>query len=174
MKKEDITNLLDNLVGNIEEENIELYKKVLEKGIGDDIKTPEDFFFAILYPFDQFLDALIHNQFSKDYRVAFLLKHSHFIEMNFEKLFIKYEGHGSCADKSRTIISSLFTFLLTGEKINFDYDAKYTFHLPKKIFKKHEDIEEFFEGLYALYYGQPEKYMKALAKTIQGIKPKRK
>ncbi len=68
-----------------------------------------------------------------------------------------------CADKTRTIIKRLIDFYENGIRIEFDYTQEYTFHLPKIIFKIHEDIIEFYEGLKFLQNtGNPLKYLNAI------------
>lgn len=162
MKKGDIGDFLDAFTGQIDKENIELYKNLLEKGVVDDIETPEQFYFAILYPFSQFIDGLIQVELKGDHNVQFIMKCSRFIENNFVKLIETHEGSACSADKSRTIMKSLLNFYLKGDKIEFNYEQEYTYHLPKKIFKTHDSIIEFFEALYSLYYGNGDKYIKAM------------
>jgi hypothetical protein len=167
MEKGDIKNFLDAFTGSIEKEEVELYKKILDNGIDKKIETPEDFFFSVLYPFKKFTSGLISAEISTNRDVEFLLMNSQFIEHNFENLFTKFEGRQSCADKSSTIMRKLFTFFVIGERIEFDYNGKYTFHLPKKIFKTHDDIVNFYQALKNLYYGDGTKYMEEMLKIVK-------
>jgi len=97
----------------------------------------------------------------------FIFLHAGEIENHYERLFHKIEGNACCADKSRTIMKLLLRFFLEGKEIKFNYEQEYTYHLPKKIFKTHEEIVEFFYGLHEFHYGSPDRYIKAFAEVLK-------
>lgn len=164
MKKENIKKVLDCMLDSIEQEQIDLYKKLIDEKCKTKINNIEDFYFNLIYPFKKFIAGLIKVEISKNDDVAFILQNSQFIDRHFVKWIEKIEGRACCADKSKTILRKLFEFYKNNEKIKFDYTQKYTFHLPKIIFKTHEDIIGFYEGLKNLYYGNSEKYFKFILK----------
>lgn len=167
LKQEHINEVLDGMFGAIEKEQVELYKTLVNKTHHKEIKTVDDFYFGLVYPYEEFLSGLIKTTISCNSDVGFILKHSRFIESHFEKLIKNTEGVGCCADKSRTIMHELLSFYNDGRHIVFDYEQQYTYHLPKAIFKTHESIIGFYEGLRGLYYGNPEKYLAELLKIAK-------
>lgn len=162
-----IGEVMDGIVSMIEKKNdalcsdiikTEIVQKALLNAKNGDI---EDFYFSVLYPIENLIDG-ISQQISSCGKTQFILTHSQFIERHFEGLIRQHEGFACCADKSRTIMEKLFLAYLNDEEIQFNYDAEYTYHLPKKIFKTHDEIIMFFDGIFALYYGKPKKYLMAL------------
>lgn len=85
---------------------------------------------------------------------------------HFQKIIERWEGIGCSGDKSRTILDRLLQYYLTGKEVVFDPGEQYTFGHPTTVFTTHREIAEFFEGLYALYYGNPELYFGALKKVM--------
>jgi hypothetical protein len=164
MKKEDVKNVLDNLVNSIGKKEIELYKKLIDEKPIENINDYEDLYYMVIYPFKQFVSGLIKTEISENNDVIFILQNSQYIDRHFAKLFINIEGSACSSDKSRTIVRALIHFFKNGEKINFNYEQEYTYHLPKKIFKDHDSILEHYEGLKQLYYGNPEKYLNSILK----------
>ena len=161
---------LESMYDSIEKDQVELYKKIIEGSkIKIDPDDPETFYFSLIYGFDNFLRGLIKHEISKNNEVLFILKNYMYVNNHFEKMIISKEGTACCADKSRTIIRRLLKWYKSGEKIEFDYTGEYTFHLPKVIFKTHDEIIIFYEGIQHLYYGHPVKYLEAL-KQITDIK----
>jgi len=124
----------------------------------------EEFDYELLHPFESVVDGLLAT-ITQSSEAKFLIKHSGFVERHFEALIEKYEGSPCCADKSRTIIRSLIRFYLEGKHIQFNYAQEYSYHLPKRVFKTHDEIVGFAQGLHHLFYGKPDFYLKAL----QGI-----
>jgi len=64
---------------------------------------------------------------------------------------------------------ALLRFYVTGEEIRFNYDQDFTYHLPGTVFTTHSNIVAFFVGVYCLYYGRPEAYLKAMADMLQQV-----
>lgn len=167
MKKERIKEVLTSMSNFIEQDQINLYQKLIDEKGFDNIVDIESFYFGLIYPHQQFITGLIKSEISTNNDVVFIMTHSQFIERHFEFWIKKLEGTTCCADKSRTILRNLTDFYKTGIKIEFDYNAEYTFHLPKTIFKTHESIIEFYKGLIDLYYGNPLKYLIAVQPLMQ-------
>lgn len=162
MSKETFINFLDSLSESIENENIELYKRIVQNSKIKEINDYEQLYHFIIYPFNKFMKGFVKTEIAENNDVAFLYSNSKFIENHFRNMIIKYEGSACCADKSRTIMKCLINYFLTDSEINFDYKAEYTYHLPKIIFTNHVDIIEFYEALRALWYGNPLKYLQVL------------
>ena len=169
--EEQLKNVMTGILSMVEDNNalsatellkLDNVKKALKSAVDGDI---EDFYFSVIYPMEGALDGVVQ-QVSGNNMVQFLLIHGQFVERQFENIIKKYEGFSCCADKSRTIMNKLFLALLNDEEISFNYDSEYTYHLPKTVFKNHDDIIMFFNGVYALYWGKYEKYIKALNHII--------
>jgi len=162
METSELVGFLEAFKGSMSDDNKNLYKKIIESSEISGFTGYEEFYFAIIYPFDNFIDGFVQSEISDNEDVIFLMRNSQFIENNFQELIVNKEGSACCADKSRTIIKRLIEFYITGEKIEFDYEAKYTYHLPKTIFKSHDHIVSFYKGLQGLFYGKNEKYLQSL------------
>jgi hypothetical protein len=166
MEKSKIKEILTLMSDSIEQESIELYGKLIDEKCFKKIEDVEDFYLGLIYPHEQFISGLIKSEISKNNDVVFILENSQFIEHNFGYWIQKVEGSSCYADKTRTILRRLVEFYKIGTKIEFDYTAEYTFHLPKVVFKTHESIIEFYEGVRSLRYGDPTRYLNALKKLI--------
>lgn len=166
MNKDKIINVLDGLLGTIEKDKIELYKSLIDKSKYKKFESIDDFFFGLVHPHDQFLSGLIMTEIKNNHDVCFILKHSDYIESNFVKLIHDIEGSTCSADKSGTILNRLLGVFLNGNRIEFDYNQEYTFHLPKVIFKTHEDIVSFYFALRDLYYGDNKRYLVEIYKIM--------
>jgi hypothetical protein len=162
MKKENIIKFLDAMVEDIDQNKIDLYKKIIENSKIDNFNNYEEFFFGVLYPFDNFIEGFLKVNVSTNDNVIFIMKNSNFIENHFNKLIIDKEGTPYSSDKSRTIMNSLIHYYLTGEEIKFNYNGEYTYHLPETIFKTHDHIFKFYIGLKNLFYGNNKQYLEAL------------
>lgn len=154
---------LNTLSDSIDKEKVELYKKIIESSEIASFDGPDEFFYAVLYPFENFISGFLHTELKTANRdVIFIYKNSQYIDRSFAQLFIKHEGSACSSDKSRTIVNRLVQFYQTGTKIEFNYDAEYTYHYPKTIFKTHDHIVLFYEGLKDLQYGDNRKYFEAM------------
>lgn len=167
MKKDEIKEFLDSMSNSIGRDQIELYKKLINEKCFDELIGYEEFRFGLIYAFEQFISGLIKSKISSNRDVEFIFKKSREIERHFRYWIEKTEGMFCCADKSRTIILRLIDFYKEGKRIEFDYAQEYTFHFPKVIFKTHEEIIEFYEGVKNLNYGNPTKYLLALKKITE-------
>ena len=166
MEKARIKEVLNFMFDSIENNQIELYGKLIDEKCFEKIEDVQDFYLGLIYPHEQFISGLIKSEISKNNDVVFILENSQFIEHNFRYWVEKKEGMACSADKTRTILRRLVNFYKNGTKIEFDYTAEYTFHLPKVIFKTHESIVEFYEGVKSLHYGNPTLYLNALKSLI--------
>jgi len=166
MENDKIKEVLNNMLGSIEQDHIDLYGKLIDEKGFKNIESVDEFYYGIIYPHEKFLNGLIKSEISKDNDVLFILKRSRFIEQNFRYWIEKVEGSACCADKTKTILTRLIEFYKNGTKIEFDYSAEYTFHLPKTIFNNHELIIDFYDGLKRLYYGNPTVYLNSLKTLI--------
>jgi hypothetical protein len=162
MDKNSIKSVLDGIVKSVGEKQVKLYKSLIDQSYINKVEDINDFYFALIYPFETFLSGLIKTEISQNEDIEFILKHSRFIENNFEKIIHNIEGMTCCADKTRFIMRGLFGFYKTKELIIINYDQEYTYHLPKKVFTDHNSIINFYEGLKHLYYGNPERYLTEL------------
>jgi hypothetical protein len=131
----------------------------------------EDFFYQMQYPFEQVIDGLLENVFPGNNDAKFIMANHNFIERHFVNLICKMEGSPCSADKSRTICRSLMHFFTSNQPIEFNYQGEYTFHLPKKIFTTHAEIVEFYYGIRDLYCGRSDRYLSAMLKILQTVRP---
>ena len=162
METKDLKIVLDALHNSIDEENKELYKKIIQSSKIKQFNDYDEFFYMILYPFQKFIEGLIKTEIADNNDVVFLYRNSQFVERQFQKLIETKEGSACCVDKSGTIMKRLVKFYTTGEKIEFDYNAKYTYHLPKNIFNNHESIIDFYKAVKQLFYGNNITYLKEI------------
>jgi hypothetical protein len=163
--KKDIHNVLDAFIGTIDKENLDLYKRLVGSRPNIKIKDYEDFHFLLVYPFEKFLKGMIQNTFGGCYAdIEFILLNSQFIERQFIELIRKIEGSACCADKSKSIMKRLIRFFETGEEITWDYNAEFTYGMPKMIFTTHNEIITFYQSLVKLFYGDPTPYIKEYEK----------
>ena len=162
MKTEEIKEFLNSMIDIIDNEKIKLFEKIIDNSEIMQYENPNEFYYAILYPFDKFISGFLKSKIKANKDVQFIWRHFEFLDRHFRNLFEKYEGSDCCADKSRTIVNRLLKYYNDCDKIEFNYESEYTYHLPKKIFKNHDDIIQFYEGLKSLFYGRPDKYLEAL------------
>ncbi|MDH4275844.1 MAG: hypothetical protein OEW08_12480, partial [Gammaproteobacteria bacterium] len=129
----------------------------------------ESFYLTLCYPIDLAIDGLLAEVTASD-EAKFLFKYSEFVERHYRRLIELCEGSACCADKSRTIMRALLSFYVTGEKIQFNLDQTFTYHLPQTIFTTHEEIVAFFRGLHLLHYGRPETYLQCMISILSLVK----
>ena len=170
IKTDELKDFLTAFSGSIENEQLELYKKIIENSEMKSFNGANEFFYAVLYPWEKFISGFLKTKLKASDEVVFIYKNSQYIDRNFAELFRKFEGLACSADKSRTIVKAILNFYTTGEKINFDYDGEYTYHLPEKIFKNHDDIIMFYRGLKNLMSGNSLVYLESLKKLIDNNK----
>lgn len=173
MKSDDIGAILPSLSESGLIDNKDLFEKIKHiDGVVRAIKFAtemdyESLYYLFAYKLEQTIDGLVEHV-TPSYDAKLIFKHSHFIETHLSNLFEKREGSACCADKARTIIRSLLRFYMTGKKIEFDYGAEYTYHLPKTMLNDHDSIVMFVNALLDLYYGNPERYLASLLIVAPG------
>lgn len=128
---------------------------------------PEAFQFALGRPLESLIDGLLQHEFPGAHRVHFLCKHADFIERHVRWLVARHEGAACSADKSRTILRALFHALVSNKDIEWDYTQQYTYHLPKRVLTTHDAVMSLFDGLHALYFGNPAPYLDALTTALR-------
>lgn len=159
----DIKDFLEKFSYSIEQENLSLYKRIMEEScLGGKFDDFESFYLSVIYPFENFINSFVKSEISDSPDVMFLMRHSQFVEGHFRTIIEHREGLSCCADKSRTIMRGLIRFYAEGIRIAFDYNGKYTFHLPKEVFTSHDEIVEFYSSLKMLYYGNGDTYVKIM------------
>jgi hypothetical protein len=121
---------------------------------------PDRFFYALPYPLERTVDGLLRTVAPQNPQARFLLAHFSFLNSHFQKVLQRREGVQCSADKSRNILRQLLQHLLTGKPIRFDPEEPYSFNQPRSVFTTQTEILDFFEALYALYYGEPERYLR--------------
>jgi len=169
MEADAFTNVLNGILAGAEAENQQLLAKVealpLVSAAAEHIRKGdfERFFCELLFPMERFVDGLLERQFPHSSEAQFVFKYSQFLEQHLERIFQKFEGFGCCADKARTVVAHLLKFFVTGKHISFDYTQGFTYHLPDKVLKTHDEILPFFSALRRLYYGYPDAYIQELA-----------
>ena len=156
---ESIKDVLLELKDVFEKEEIEFFDKLSEGIDFTRIEDGETFSLLLKKKFDMFLNGFIAQKFGNNNDIKFTLLNHRFLERHFLIWIKKHEGSSCSADKSRAIMRGLLKFHQTGEKIVWDYDGEYTYHLPKKVFRSHENIIRFYHALKSLFYGNPEKYL---------------
>lgn len=166
METKQITNFLEALMDGVSDGQKKLYKSILESSEIPSFKTPEEFYFTVIYPYEKFVRGFIKSEISPSHDIEFCLMHQRYLDRSFCDFFKEYEGFACSADKSRTVVKRIVEFFKTGHRIEFDYEQEYTFHLPKKVFKTHDHIMLMYEGLKNLQYGSNKKYIEALKTTI--------
>lgn len=158
----EIKDLLNALQESANNEQIALYKKIIESSSIPAFDGAEEFFFAVLYPFEKFVNGMIKASISKNSDVEFIYKNFKFIERLYLKIIVDEEGSACSADKSRTIVRRLVDFFENGKEIVFDYEGEYTYHLPKKVFTTHNEIVSMYQAIKRLYCGDPTDYITTL------------
>lgn len=170
-----LTTVLTSFMGGIDDECKSIYKKLAsEKGVTNAFNAAkkynnEEFYIYLIYPFSNLLNGLL-SEVTGSHEAQFFLKHGEFTQRHIEKLIVQFEGSACSCDKSRTIMKRLIRYHMTGEEIKFNYDGEYTYHLPKRIFKTHDEIINFTNSLADLYYGKYEKYIRQIGLILQKMK----
>lgn len=154
----DIEKVLNALQGSIEDDNIALYKELMEKReLKHHNGSPEETYFSIIYPFKKFLGGYLSLHTSQENR--FIYENYNFLDRHLANLFNKHEGMPCSHDKSRAVINRIVRYHDTRETIKFDKNSEYTFHHPKIIMTDHLSIMKMYNALKQLYYGNPDRYM---------------
>lgn len=106
------------------------------------------------YPHQKMTRAILQKVLPGHYSARFLLGEYKYVEANFRAVIQNREGMMCCADKSRTILSRLLRYFVSGEEITFNMEDPYTFSYPTKVFTTHDSIVSFFEKLQSIHHGR--------------------
>lgn len=113
-----------------------------------------DAFFQVWeYPHQKMTRAILQTVLPGHYSARFLLTEYKYVETNFRSVIQNREGMMCCADKSRTILSRLLRYFISGEEITFNMEDPYTFSYPTKVFTTHDSVVSFFEKLQSIHHG---------------------
>lgn len=175
INKEDIKSFFDAFGASLDASRNEAFDEIADNELF--VKATECakrgdyemFDMQLLHPYREVVSALLSRVTSSS-EAQFLIENGEFVDRFFEKMFTRFEGMPCCADKSRTIIKALIRFYTTGKRIGFNYDGEYTYHLPTKIFKDHDQIVEYFRGIWGLYYGNHDNYIMAVGEVFKTAK----
>lgn len=164
---EGIKQVLSILADSVEQDAQDLFTTVLaESGSTQErlknVNSPDSFYFALMYPHEQFLKGVVAKKFGGDREAQWFFLHTRFVQRHYEKIIIAHEGSACSVDKSGHIIHLLAVWLLKGTEMKHDYLQEYTYHLPKDVFVDHAEILEFYKAIQNLYYGNPEQYFKVM------------
>jgi hypothetical protein len=169
MKDSVMNEVIGGILDGAEKERHQLYDEIVNKDYEKDITKIDigDFYLSYFYPFEEYLNVLLQNKLNLNEEQRFFVINADFFNRHFESLFQKYEGGSCCADKSNKIIRSIFEFLKTGDQIKFDYSQQYTYHLPRKILKSHDEIILAYQAIKSLIFGRGEKYFEFMSLLLQ-------
>jgi hypothetical protein len=165
-----LRDVLNGILGLLDDDREAHHAGVMDKPvIVDALKKlaagdAEGFHHTLIHPLSEFTDTVLKRGLPNSHEARFIFKNSRFLAAHIRNIVEIHEGMACCADKTRTIISALVQFYMTGKPITFDYSQQYTFHLPTKVFINHDQIIEFFSAVYSLYYGRYELYSAILTK----------
>jgi hypothetical protein len=166
--------VLDGILRSVDDHNVALYERVADhpsvRCAAEHARAGdfEKFYFALLHPLETAIEGLLLKECPGERKLHFLFRQQQFVGAHFRYVLVLHEGHCCSADKVRMILSALARFHATGQPISFEPADGYTFHLPKSVFMTHAQCVEFFDGVYDLYYGRPERYLLALGELIRG------
>lgn len=134
-----------------------------------DMKNPDNFNVLINYRIKKFIKLIVDGMYPETkacknaYKIKFIYLHYDFMNSNIEKLISNNEGLCCCADKSYHIIVSYLHYLLDGEIPKTENTME--FESSNSI--NYMDWFDFCEGLYQLYYGNPQNYLNAYKKLLE-------
>lgn len=170
-KKEAFEEALNHIFNVISNEQEKKSKKTVQNVLDDlsaagiEKLNPEEFNLRIghkvdrgLYELAKALSSTPNSNIENKNKPIFIYLHYDFLEKNIRQLCINREGHACCADKSREIIRMYRKYSLTGEIKVFNPDEE-NYYTPN--FGTNQNWIDYCDGLYDLYYGKTEKYIKA-------------
>lgn len=165
--EENLIKVFANIIASSEAMRNDKFKSVMETEviknlISQIIKKPTSFEALLVGPMKDLTDVVLDQCFPHSPRVHFLLKEYDFIKRHIKNVFQEQEGISCCVDKTLSVMRALMGYYTKAKEIEFNYNAEYTFHLPKRVLKTQEDILEFFEAVYSLHYGRPEKFIQQI------------
>jgi len=82
-----IKGVIGSILDSVSKENIELFEKLIQEKPVKEIKDYQDFYFSLIYDYENVLEAFIKTKICNDNDVVFLLMRSRFIESHFDEGF---------------------------------------------------------------------------------------
>ena len=171
---EEVLNHIFNVITNEEKVASEkAIQSIVNELSAENIKemNPEEFNWRIgdkvnnrLYEIARVLSSTPNQNIKNKDKPIFIYVNYDFLEENIRNLCIKREGHSCCADKSREIIRMYMEYCLT-EKVRLFNPNEEHYYTPN--FGTNDDWINYCDGLYELYYGKPEKYIKTYYTLLQ-------
>ncbi|MDU8350290.1 hypothetical protein RYA05_00050 [Pseudomonas syringae pv. actinidiae] len=122
----------------------------------------ERFYFSLTYPIESSISGMLEKLLPGNDRAQFLFSQSRFVESHLEKLFEKHEGAACSVDKAGKVMDLILKHLLSGEHFDLSNEVEKAYYIPKAILQNSAQAMQLFDGLYWLYYGMPDKYLKAV------------
>ncbi len=168
-----IQDVITAILGSADQDKMALFASLRDHPLLQDAQAfardgqAEQFHYRLPYRLERVVDGLLQTVLPGKREAHFILQRYTFLNSHFKNIVKHREGMSCCADKSRTILHRLLQYHLTGKEVVFDPNEQYTFAHPTTVFTTHLEIVEFFDGLYGLYYGNPEGYLKALKTTLE-------
>jgi len=172
MNNNDIKNTIKNVIQGLldateaEAKDTELYKFILGKiekatlGIDD----PEDFYYRIMYDFNNVLDAAVSSAPStNDWLVKSIFLDYAFFDNHLTKFCETLEGPAYSTDKSRYLLKCVVKCRINGGRIQL-HPCPENFHHPKT--GNWEMWLKYVEGVGRLRHGDPGPYLKAYKNLI--------
>lgn len=167
--KED-KNIFDDFIwgfaNSISQDNINLYKTLSKDNKNKEKQFPEEYWFDNIYPFYNYVEWEIKSKYGNSDDLVFLYQHQDYVDHHLWYFIKKIEWDSCYADKTGTIIKRLAKYFISWEIIEFDYSWEYTYHLPTKVFTKHDEIIDFYRAVQNLYFWHPEKYLEIMWKIL--------
>lgn len=166
-----LSSVLTSLIANAEAESIrdayaalathEQAQAGLQKILALDL---EGYYHAVTYPASKVTRGLVGLAYPGNHEVQFIFENYAFLRAHTRELIESCEGSSCCADKARTVCKTLARYFAENKEIVFNYEAEYTFHLPRVVLTTQEDILEWYQAIKRLTVGKGDQYMAALAK----------
>lgn len=97
----------------------------------------------------------------------FLFTHILFIRNHFSEMIQTIEGTICSTDKTHHILRKVASFFIEGKTIEFDLENEKAYWVPNKIFRSHNEVINFFNALYRLYYGHPQEYLQEIKRIVE-------
>ncbi len=129
----------------------------------------EAFYFALTYPIDRVVSALLKEAFPDSHELRFIFAEHDYLHWHLRNIFQEYEGSACCADKAGCVVRRLVRHFLHGKRIEFDRAAQYTYMFPSKVLTTHEEILDAFQALYRMRHGD----LRPVAALVAGLERSR-
>jgi hypothetical protein len=168
LSSDTLHNMLDSLLSGIHDEQRQLYQSAANDPLVEQAALAvrnhdlDGFFFSIPYTVEQLLGGILQAELPGANDAHFLLMRLHFVENHVKSIITCHEGSTSSTDKSRMVLSRLLKFLVTGERIVFDYACAKSYAMPTVVLCDHDQIVSLFNALKAMYYGAGEHFVQEM------------